>query len=337
MHILKSNQGNKNHYSIFSAPASAMLVGEYAVLYGYSAIATAIDKRIFVSCAYRAHGQLFINSSLIGQMNISWSHLEQLSITELKNHPFRFVLLSIQKFIKNKPRGMSIEIKSDFSHQVGLGSSAAVTVATIAALMQLQGEIVVYKSIYYRALHVVRRIQGMASGSDIAASIAGGIIHYSAKPFFIKKLLDHFCLNLIYSGYKTPTTTLVEKINEAYQQSKAIYKDKFQKIAKCVIDTKLALLSGDSMKLNQIFKQHHNIQSFLNVSDETLNAMLDILDRDVGVMAAKISGAGLGDCVIILGKVSKNTLHQLKTMSNKINLLEVSSTKIGLRNEKKID
>ena len=47
---------------------------------------------------------------------------------------FRFVLSAINQFKERVPTGFSLTIESDFSHQVGLGSSAAVTVAVLAVL-----------------------------------------------------------------------------------------------------------------------------------------------------------------------------------------------------------
>src|SRR3990167_7396944 len=110
-----------------SAPGSLMLLGEYAVLHGKPALVCAVDKRINVILTPRRDTTITIHSELLGDYQ---TDLLQLKIEK----PFHFVLGALKHNQAKLKRGCDIEINSAFSDKVGLGSSAAVTIATLAAI-----------------------------------------------------------------------------------------------------------------------------------------------------------------------------------------------------------
>src|SRR5262245_34493681 len=104
-----------------SAPGSLMLFGEYAVLHGHKALVAAVDKRIYVRLTPRQDKIITIKSAL-GEY--------QTTITKLKAvKPFEYILTALQQF--KLRQGCDLEICSEFSHEVGFGSSAAVSVACL--------------------------------------------------------------------------------------------------------------------------------------------------------------------------------------------------------------
>ena len=48
---------------------------------------------------------------------------------------------------------------------------------------------------------------------------------------------------------------------------------------------------------------HQGLMQALGVSDQKLNNLLNQLGQYPGIMGAKISGAGLGDCIVGIGQV----------------------------------
>ena len=114
-----------------SAPGSFMLLGEHAVLHGKPALVCALDKRIHITLTPREDQRIQIQSRLLGDY--------ETTLSELKiEKPFQFVLATLKHFQGKVRRGCHIEITSDFSDTKGLGSSAAVTVATLAAMVTWQ-------------------------------------------------------------------------------------------------------------------------------------------------------------------------------------------------------
>ena len=111
-----------------SAPGSLMLLGEHAVLHGQLALVCAVNRRIQVTLTPRKDRTIRISSAL-GRRSMTVDAIKP-------SKPLRFVMAALRRFAKTLPSGFDLRIDSDFSHQVGLGSSAAVTVATLAVLKQ---------------------------------------------------------------------------------------------------------------------------------------------------------------------------------------------------------
>ena len=83
---------------IASAPASAMLMGEHAVLFGHSALVCALTQRIFVKASKRADGQIVITSSL-GYFECA---VNELAMQVERTSSFAFVLQALTLSAKLK-------------------------------------------------------------------------------------------------------------------------------------------------------------------------------------------------------------------------------------------
>lgn len=296
---------NTNHY-IASAPASLILTGEHAVLHGYPAIVCAIDQRIRVELIPREDNQIHIHSAL-GEYQTTITNLIPVA-------PFEFVLTAMQNF--SITQGFDLNIQSDFSHKTGLGSSAAVTVSTIAAMGMWLNLNLSADELYQRAYHTIKQVQKMGSGADVAAAVHGGIVLYQLEPFTCQSLGTTLPLYVIYSGNKVPTTKVIAKVNEFVQEQPATSLCLFHAIGACTEQAVKAIQKQDWQTLGKIFNQHQKLQASLGVSNAALELILETLHQQPGITGAKISGAGLGDCVIALGELPEHYFphdeHQTK-------------------------
>lgn len=274
-----------------SAPGSLMLMGEHAVLHGSHALCAAVDKRIRVSLRPLPDSEIQIESSL-GSFGTT---LENLS----PKAPFQFVLAALQQ--AKLARGVHVSIEADFASTLGFGSSAAVTVATLATLRALEHKPFDRAALLEQALTVIRSVQGTASGSDLAASVFGGVVHYRADPPFVEPIHTTLPLAACYVGYKTPTPEVIRRVEANRQAHPERFASLFTLMDECVHDAVAALRSNDQERLGQLFNLHHGLQAALGCSDETLEYLVHQLRTQPGVLGAKISGSGLGDCVISLG------------------------------------
>src|SRR5690606_14865710 len=111
-----------------SAPGSLMVMGEHAVLRHHHAIVAAVDQRIEVRLMPRVD-KLFHIYSALGECQGS---IENVQVTS----PFEYVLSVILYHINSLQTGFDLHIHSQFRHDLGLGSSAAVLVATLAVFQQ---------------------------------------------------------------------------------------------------------------------------------------------------------------------------------------------------------
>ncbi|MCP4922759.1 MAG: GHMP kinase, partial [bacterium] len=111
-----------------SAPGSLMVMGEHAVLHGYPALVTAINKRLNIQLTLRHDRKIFIHSAL-------GTYQGNLDALDLEGNPsFRFVLKTLDHFRLQLTNGLDILIESEIDSTKGLGSSAALVVALVSGL-----------------------------------------------------------------------------------------------------------------------------------------------------------------------------------------------------------
>ncbi len=274
-----------------SAPGSLMLMGEYAVLKGAAALCAAIDKRIYVKLTPRNDQKIMIHSAL-GEFSCDLADLKIQT-------PFSFVLASL--LFCQITQGCELTIKSEFSHQMGLGSSAATTVATLAAVYQWQQKEIRNDILLRDGIAIVRTVQGKGSGADVAASIYGGIVHYQ-NDFVLEQILVAPDISVIFSGEKTLTAKAIDIINARFEKNSEELDFLYAQMAKLSDDAALSLKNLDWISFGKYCNDAQTILEDLGVSTEKINKIIAELLNDPGILGAKISGAGLGDCVIGIGK-----------------------------------
>lgn len=275
-----------------SAPGSIMLMGEHAVLRNKLALAAAVNKRIKAVLIPENHHEIHIYSNL-GEYH---AHKEKII-----DHPsFRF-LIAILRFYQDKiPSGFSLKIDSEFLSTVGLGSSAAVVVAMIGCLEQWLENKMPHFSIFSKAKSIIQAVQGCGSGADVAASVFGGIVSYQMHPLSIKKSMNIFNMALIYTGYKTATPQVIEIVNKKVATNPEKYADIFNQMNQCSEAAWNAIEEKNYLQLAQIMEEHQLLQEALGVCDKKTQELRTILKNMPEVLASKISGSGLGDCVLAL-------------------------------------
>ncbi|MBR6021361.1 MAG: mevalonate kinase [Kiritimatiellae bacterium] len=282
-----------------SAPGSLMLMGEHAVLRGEPAVVCAIGKRIRVALSPREDGKVTMHSAL----GTHETTVEELAADE----SFRFVVGALRAERDagegGLGEGMDLDIRSEMSHQMGLGSSAAVTVATLAAVAAARGEEVDAGKLVERGTAVVRRAQGgRGSGADVAASAYGGVLRYYMESQEALRLPVKPELTLLYSGYKTPTAEVIARVEEARKRDTALYDALDGLIGETVRRAVDAAVAGDLETVGRMMDMNHGLMDALGVNDARLSELTYALRGDSQVLGSKISGSGLGDCAVGLGR-----------------------------------
>lgn len=290
----------------FSAPGSIMLMGEHAVLRNKLALVGAVDKRITVTLTPYENNQIDIYSALTEYHAI---------LDALDDHPkLRFVIAAIKFCQKKLTHGFRLDISSEFSSKVGLGSSAAVVVATLACLQQYQQFSTLLKKgagehraagdfmhqLFLDARTIIQQVQGRGSGADVAASVFGGIVAYRMEPFFIEKAENLFDIALLYTGYKTPTPEVIKIVDAHIQSDHEKYNTLFDQMNFYSENAWQAIQNENWDLLGKIMNQHQQAQNQLGVCDEKSAELMALLHQDSTVLGCKISGSGLGDCVVAL-------------------------------------
>src|SRR3989338_4468091 len=299
-----------------SAPGKLMLMGEHAVVYGYPCIVTAVDKRLYV------------------EEEIIEKKEDEIITPQVKES--RFVLETLayfrEKFKINKR--IRIATQGDFSHNVGLGSSSAVTVATFSALNSLFNLDLTKKQIFNLSFTVTIKIQGVGSGFDIAAATYGGALYFFKGGKIIEPLeINSIPLVVGYSGIKADTPYYVRKVAEAFKDRKSEMVTIFIQIADLVNKAKKSLTEKDYLTLGKLMTNDQSFLKKLGVSITQLDEMIKSA-LDSGAYGAKLSGAGGGDCMIALVAEEKRSVVEKAIKKVGGEIINVKNNAEGVRIEK---
>ncbi len=276
-----------------SAPGSLMLLGEHAVLHGHHALVCAINRRITVQLSPTSERWVKINSAL-GNYQSPLADL-------IKHSSFRFVLQAITQHHDQIPAGFTLEIDSEFSADIGFGSSAAVTVATHAALMHwINGVDPAQEELFSQSLETVHTVQGSGSGADLAASVFGGVVGYTTAPAF-QPVEVSVPLTAVYCGYKTPTPEVILKVEQLRAADPEKYNRIYAEIDTCVMNAVSALENHDIPAFGHLLNRNQLLMKEMGVSSPELDEIVARLQGNPEILGAKISGSGLGDCAVGIG------------------------------------
>jgi phosphomevalonate kinase len=200
-----------------SAPGKVVIAGEYAVLDGAPAICMAVNRRAHVSITTSDNDHHSVLapgfSESAGRFTAVGNRIEWLAGAD------EFSLLEAvwQEAAPTVSENLTIVLDSnDFidpasSVKLGIGSSAALTVALIAAFDKITDDEI---NVLRAATDAHRRFQqGSGSGVDIACSLAGGLIEYRMGGETISSLTwpNGLAYALLWSGVAASTD---EKLNQ---------------------------------------------------------------------------------------------------------------------------
>lgn len=276
------------------APGSIMLLGEHAVLRGATAIACALDKYIRVTLQPRAGREIRVQSAL-GEYRASLDQLPEAA-------ELAFVVAALRRWRGQLPSGFELRIEADFAHTVGLGSSAAVVAAMTVALARFAGQSTAPEALFEPALAVIHEVQdGRGSGTDLAASLFGGLIAYRMQPRRLEPLPGLPPLGLWYVGYKMKTPAVLALVEAQRDRYPELYQGLDRLMADCTERAVTAIRQQDWVALGELINLYQGLMDALGVCDRKLAALVYRLREGEGVYGSKISGSGLGDCVLTLG------------------------------------
>ncbi|MCK4608284.1 MAG: GHMP kinase [Gammaproteobacteria bacterium] len=274
-----------------------MLFGEHAVLHGSKAIVVAVEHYITVELTPRLDRIIKLNSELIGSHQFDLDH--SLNYPDKTLHGWRFVMTAILSYRPQLETGFELNISSDFSDQLGLGSSAAVTVATLTVLSNwLDKKEISALELIEKGATVVRKVQGLGSGADIAASVLSGAIIYQMDPLDVTKLAAVPQLKVVYSGSKTPTCEVVKQVETLRARHPELINKIYTVMGSCVEEACRAINQQNWHRLGELMDIHQGLQDSLGTNNATLAKLIFELRSESDITGAKISGSGLGDCVI---------------------------------------
>jgi phosphomevalonate kinase len=322
-----------------NVPGKLFIAGEYAVVEpGHQSVLIAVDQFITIRLT-KAESVGSIQSEQFGETPVKWIRRNDELVLDKRDNPFHYILAAIkitEKYAKEQGRDLGFyelkvtsELDNSNGRKYGLGSSGAVTVATVRAVSQFYNlelnDLIVYKLSALAHLEV----QGNGSTGDIAASVYTGWITFSTfeKDWVHEQLKTKSITEVIttrwpklkveplpvphdlrlligWTGTPASTANLVDKIHHASVQEKEYYENFLAESNKTVE----ALVEGfktsnmdliqekitENRKLLQGLGEHYGV----DIETPALKKMIQLANDHNG--AAKSSGAGGGDCGFVI-------------------------------------
>ena len=303
-----------------------MLMGEHAVLRGKHAIVCAINQRIHVTLCPKQDQIVHIDTaqgSLQGHLG-----------TPLPTHPqLTYLICILNHYWKRLNTGFDLSIQSDLSHHHGLGSSAALTVACHACFLHwVHGKAALPSDVFSASMHTVQTLKKVGSGADLAASVYGGSLLYRQDPLLIQPLNTSPSMAVVYSGKKTPTDQVIHYVQQKWSECLDDLADIDVAMDKLTRQAAQHINQKAWSALGKCYQQQQTLLDTLGVNTPDLQSAIDILKQHPRVLGAKISGSGLGDCII--GVLQNQFPHNQKappiTYQEPLSLLDIAPETSGV-------
>ena len=226
----------------------------------------------------------------------------------------------------------SVYIHSQLPSSSGLGSSAAVTVATLSAINDEYGLGHSRESIADIAFGIEKKVQkGRASPTDTYVSSFGGLVLIKGDT---KRRLPPQPYNLVIGNSLVShnTAKMVEQVSKFREREPEIVNPILDSIE--AISTKALHHLGDHKTLGTYMDVNHALLDALGVGDPMLSKLV-IASRAAGAYGAKLTGAGGGGCMVALcPKRSKSKVAGAIEASGGKSILTSIDTE-GARQEKR--
>ncbi|WP_292370850.1 mevalonate kinase [Methanoregula sp. UBA64] len=250
----------------WSAPGKVFLFGEHAVVYGKPGIAMAIKPRVFVTVRRSKRPQRAKSPYIDGC----------------------FEAMGVMG---------SVYINSQIPSSSGLGSSAAVTVATLSAINDEFGLGKTREDVANMAFEIEKKVQkGRASPTDTTVSAFGGVVLITGTS---RRRLPPENMYLVIgdSLVSHSTSKMVEQVADLKKHNPQI------------VDPILDAIEGVSLAAIHHLANHRELGRYMNMNHALLEALgvghpqlsrLVLAARSAGAFGAKLTGAGGGGCMVAL-------------------------------------
>ena len=281
-----------------SAPAKTILFGEHSVVYSEPAIAGAVNKRAYITVKESDSNLSVFKAPDIGFEAELLTRHKKYILTKGKPGIIRYILECLYRAHDHSP--IEITLSSNVPIGSGLGSSAAVTVATLAALYRYHNIRFNKKSIAHDAHMVEQAVQGVASPLDTLVSTYGGLVYVSRN-----KKVEHFNVNFnvpFVVGYTTKhgnTGKMVKDVKNLKTRNPKIINPVITAMGNLTNYAKQAILKRDFNKVGELMNINHGFLDVLGVNTLELSRMV-YNAREAGAIGAKTTGAGGGGSIIAL-------------------------------------
>ncbi|MBL8950980.1 MAG: mevalonate kinase [Myxococcaceae bacterium] len=259
-------------------PGKIIVIGEHAAVYGEPVLAGAIAHGVTARAVPGAPG-IELSANL---------------------EPAQFEALQRAYAAASKGAPLRVRVTSDLPIGVGLGSSAALSVAVARLLLQARGKKFGVPDVLKLAAVMEGEFHGTPSGVDHTTSARGELILYrKGGPTKAVKAKKPLRVVVAQAGVRTATKTTVAGLRERRTRWPKRYKRLFHEIGTLASEGAKAVTRGDLAELGDLMNVNHGLLWAMQLSSERIDAVVRRL-RALGAHGAKLTGAG-GDGGSVIG------------------------------------
>ncbi|MEA2053960.1 MAG: mevalonate kinase [Candidatus Thermoplasmatota archaeon] len=301
--------------AIASVPGKIILLGEHGVVYGQPCLSVAIDLRVGLEME---KGKEFLVN---GRTMDSRRH------TYIKH--------AIDKLWEGEP--LAVTTFSKIPSASGLGSSAAITTATVACLLKLNNSFSL-EEVAKKSFDIEYEVQKGGSPNDTSVCAYGSAILLSEekKEGFIWEIskgkqkwfvhhVDAPDMRIVVgiTGIKSKTPLLVKKVKKFVKYS-GFARELTERMGELVIEGMNALKNNDFVSLGGKMNEGQKILHTLGASSPELEKLINASLR-AGAYGAKLTGAGGGGSMIAVTDEPEKIAIAIEKAGGKAMVTSVSS------------
>ncbi|MBN1678567.1 MAG: mevalonate kinase [Candidatus Thermoplasmatota archaeon] len=303
-----------------SAPGKMILFGEHAVVFGKPALGLAIDLRI--SASVTASSEYTVNER------------------PMKKKHHAYISAALDEAWGGPP--INVDTFSQIPSGSGLGSSAAVTVSSVAAMLSSKGRLS-QEAVAKKAFSVELKVQGRASPTDTSTSTHGhGVLVSPDEGDGLLWRIEHegsvwnihhcevpeFDFVVGYTGIHASTGPLVAKVKKLADRS-AEARTAIDRIGEIVLEGAEALKARDKTGLGRLMNENQVLLNGLGVGHPSLDGLVNAVKPHS--YGAKLTGAGGGGSMIALTDDVGSVAEAIRNSGGEPIIVKVGSE--GVRRE----
>lgn len=273
------------------AHSKIILMGEHAVVYGFSAVALPL-KTIEVVCEIRPAKEPLQENTTDPLITAIFAALAHLAITASK---------------------ISYQISSSVPQRRGMGSSAAVAIAAIRSVFDYYEQPLDDPTLEMLVNQAEKIAHINPSGLDAKACLSDTALAFSRNTGFTRlELALKAYLVIADTGIHGQTSVAVDKVRRQGDQALPLLGELGQ-LADAFI---VSLRHNDLVTMGSAMTKAHAILDDLGVSSIEANHLVRVA-IDAGALGAKMSGGGLGGCVIALTDTAEKAIQLTRRLEKK--------------------
>ena len=261
-----------------AASGKTILLGEHVVVHGRPALALGIARTVEVTVEPAS------TREVLGADDLTVKQATDLAAN----------LAGIETGV-----GFCVRIRGDLPIAVGLGSSAALSVALVRGFAGATGVALTPEETAQRAHELEKLFHQTPSGIDGAVAAHGGLLWFEGGRQERLRAGGSASLVVALSGTRHSTRETVGGLRRRAAETPDAYEPLFDAIGRLVRSARTAIERGQWILLGRLMSMNHELLRAAGVSTPGLDALV-ALALDAGALGAKLTGAGGGGAAIAL-------------------------------------